>query len=63
MQWLMRTMGRETVILRGNEKLLGNMITTVYLPNYQTMHLRQIFICKLYFNKAELQNTTNHVGM
>lgn len=32
MQWLIRTMGRETVILRGNEKLLGNMITTMYLP-------------------------------
>ena len=58
MQWLMRTKG--TVISRGNEKMLGNMITTVDLPNFTKLCTQDKF---LYANYTSIkQNFKNHVS-
>lgn len=60
MQWLMRTKGTDTVILSSNEKMLGNVIPTVYLPNFTKLYTSDKF---LYVNCTSIkQNFKNHVS-
>lgn len=39
---------RDTVTSRDNEKLLGNMITTVYLPNFTKLYTQDKFLYENY---------------
>jgi hypothetical protein len=54
----MRTKG--TVISRGNEKMLGNMITTVDLPNFTKLCTQDKFLYATYTSIK--QNFKNHVS-